>query len=259
MAERRTLRERIAAGERLAGTTLTLPGAPLVELLAEPFDLVWIDLEHAPLGVRDAQEMIVGAQAAGTAALVRLPAAHRRETVTALDAGVDGVVFADIPDAAALVAAIEPLSHPPAGTRGWGPRRLSTRGRNVAGAKTTAPVVWAQVESRDAVDRAAEIAAVPGLDAICIGLADLSVSLGAPLKLDAPELAQAVAKVRDACREAGTAFALAGPLDTAPPELLAGATILVHSTDAKLCAQAVDAAAAWIRTTLEPDQERSTA
>ena len=128
-----SLRERIAAGERLAGTTLTLPGAALVELLAEPFDLVWIDLD-APLGVRDAQEMIVGAQAAGTQALVRLPARQRRELVAALDAGVDGVVFADVPDAAALAAAIEPLTHPPAGSRGWGPRRLSTRGRNRPGA-----------------------------------------------------------------------------------------------------------------------------
>ena len=252
-----TLGERITAGEPLSGTTLTLPGAALVELLAEPFDLVWIDLEHAPLGVRDALEMIVGAQAAGTAALVRLPAGQRRETVAALDAGVDGVVFADVADAAALAAAIEPLSHPPAGSRGWGPRRLSTRGRNVAAAKTTAPVVWAQVESPGAVEHAAEIAAVPGLDAVCVGLADLSVSLGAPLQLEAPVVAAAVDRVRDACREAGTAFAIAGPLDSAPPALLAGASILVHSTDAKLCAQAVDAAAAWIRATLKPDQEPS--
>jgi len=252
-----SLRDRIAAGEPLAGTTLTLPGAALVELLAEPFDLVWIDLEHAPLGVRDAQEMILGAQAAGCGALVRLPAAQRRETVAALDAGVDGVVFADVRDPATLAAAIEPLSHPPAGTRGWGPRRLSTRGRGSADGAAT-PAVWAQIESPQAVERAAEIAAVPGLDAICVGLADLSVSLGVPLRLAEPAVADAVGTVRRACAAAGIAFAIAGPLDSAPTALLEGATILVHSTDAKLCAQAVDAAAAWIRTTLKPDQEHAT-
>lgn len=252
----RSLRDRIAAGETLAGTTLTLPGAPLAELLAEPFDLVWIDLEHAPLGVRDAQEMTVGAQAAGCHALVRLPAAQRRETVAALDTGIDGVVFADVRDAATLAAAIEHLAHPPAGDRGWGPRRLSTRGR-ADGAVGPKPAVWAQIESPGAVERAGEIAAVPGLDAVCVGLADLSLSLGAPLQLDAPAVVDAVAVVRRACREAGTAFAIAGPLDAAPAEVLAGATILVHSTDAKLCAQAVDAAAAWIRATLEPGHEPS--
>ena len=43
-----------------------------------PWISCWIDLEHGALGALDAQEMAIGAQAAGSFALVRLPAgAHR--------------------------------------------------------------------------------------------------------------------------------------------------------------------------------------
>jgi hypothetical protein len=61
--------------------------------------------------------------------------------------------------------------------------------------------------------------------------------------------------VRQACEAAGSAFGVAGALDNAPPALCAGASILVHGTDARLCAGAVDAAAAWMRGALERGQE----
>ncbi|MGV1050332.1 MAG: aldolase/citrate lyase family protein [Solirubrobacterales bacterium] len=249
MAE--SLRDAVLSGAPLAGTVLTLPGVAVAELLSEPFDLVWVDLEHGALGARDAQEMIIGAQAAGAYAMVRLPADAQGLMVPALDGGVDGVVIADVRDPAVAEAVVRRVVHPPEGTRGWGPRRLALRGRGER-RPASPPSIWVQAESAEAVERAGEIAAVAGVDAVCVGLADLSVALGAPLRMDSPALAEAVATVAAACRAAGTALALAGPLDGAPAELLAHASILVHGTDAKLCARAVDAAAAWIHGTLEP-------
>jgi 4-hydroxy-2-oxoheptanedioate aldolase len=244
----------IAAGARMTATVLNLPGAGLAELLAEPFDLVWIDLEHGALGRRDAQEMIVGAQAAGTYALVRLPADAAGEMTAVLDAGVDGVVIADVDAPETAAAVVERLNHPPAGSRGWGPRRLALRGRHGDGAPPS-PSLWVQIESGRGVERAGEIAAVAGIDVLCVGTADLSFSLGKPLELDDAALVEAVAAVRAAAAEAGLAFALAGALERAPRELIEGASILVHSTDAKLCAEAVDTAAAWMRGVLDAEGE----
>ena len=248
------LRDQVRAGSPLAGTVLTLPGATAAELLADPFDLVWIDLEHAALGPLDAQEMILGAQAAGTFALVRLPAGAHALMATMLDAGADGVVLADVTSAEVARAAISRASHPPDGTRGWGPRRLSLRQRN-AGRRPARPSVWVQIESAAGVAQIAAILQVPGVDAAVVGTADLSFALGVPLDLHAPGLLAAVHTVRQACAAAGTAFGLAGPLHTAPEALWSGASILVHSTDARLCAEAVDGAATWMRTRLasQPD------
>jgi len=232
----------------LAGTVLTLPGVVAAELLAEPFDLVWIDVEHGALGPHDAQELILGAQAAGTRAFARIPADAHALLAVLLDAGADGIVLADVRDAATVAAAASRLAHPPAGTRGFGPRRVALRGRT-AGRPAVRPALWAQVESAAGVAAAAALAA--HADALVVGAADLSFALGVPLDLSAPVLLDAVAAVRSACARAGVPFGLAGPLDTAPPELLAGASLLVHATDARLCAAAVDGAAAWLRTTGE--------
>lgn len=228
------------------GTFLTLPGATAAELLAEPWDVVLIDLEHGPLGPLDAQEMAIGAQAAGAQALVRLPADAHRLLAVMLDAGVDGVVLADVSDPAVAAAAAASLRHAPEGTRGYGPRRASLRRRG-GGAVLPRPELWIQIERGEGVAAAERIAAVPGVDALVVGTADLSFSLGAPLDTTTDAMAEAVDAVRRACRARGTAFGVAGALDAAPPELLAGASILLTGTDARIAASAVDAAAERVR------------
>jgi 4-hydroxy-2-oxoheptanedioate aldolase len=248
-----SLTSAVKGGRRLAGTVLTLPGVTAAELLAEPFDLVWVDLEHGALGALDAQEMIIGAQAAGTYALVRLPSDARGLMTAMLDAGADGVVLADVANPRTAEAAAARVAHPPDGTRGWGPRRLGLRHRGT-GRRPPRPSLWVQIESAEGVEHVEQIAAVPGVDALVVGTADLSFSLGAPLDTHAPDLLRAVDQVRRAAHVAGVAFGVAGALDAAPPAAYAGASILVHSTDARLCAGAVDDAATWLRTVLVPDR-----
>ena len=232
------------------GTVLTLAGATIAELLARPFDLVWVDLEHGALAGLDAQEVILGAQAAGARALVRLPADAYQPMAAMLDAGADGVVLADVRDAATAAAAVERVLHPPAGIRGWGPRRLMLRDR-LAAAELPAPSVSVQIESAEGVASAASIAAVPGVEAIVVGTADLSFSLGVPLDMESTALLGAIEAVRDALRGTGVAFGLAGAVDGLPIELLAEAELLVHSTDARICAAAVDRAVDGLRKSLE--------
>lgn len=232
------------------GTVFTLPGATVAELLARPFDFVWVDLEHGALAGLDAQEVILGAQAAGARALVRLPADAYQPMTAMLDAGADGVVLADVRDAAAAAAAVERVSHPPDGVRGWGPRRLMYRHRLGAN-ELPRPAVHAQIESAEGVESAAAIAATPGVEALVAGTADLSFALGAPLEMQSPSLLEAIESVRIAARGAGVGFGLAGAIDGLPPDLVREADQLVHSTDARICAGAVDGAVENLRAGLE--------
>jgi len=60
--------------EGLVGTWVKIPSLETVELLGHAgFDFVVIDMEHAPHSLESAYRLIVGAQAMGMAALVRLP------------------------------------------------------------------------------------------------------------------------------------------------------------------------------------------
>jgi 2-keto-3-deoxy-L-rhamnonate aldolase RhmA len=57
--------------------------------------------------------------------------------------------------------------------------------------------VIAQIEHREAVENVEAIAAVEGIDALMIGPLDLSGSFGKPAQIDAPEVQEAIARVRD--------------------------------------------------------------
>jgi 2-keto-3-deoxy-L-rhamnonate aldolase RhmA len=255
------LRARLRGGDRLVGTVLSLHCAPLAELAAAPFDLVWIDLEHGALGLAGMQDVAIGAQAAGTAAAVRLPRWDWDRLPAVLDAGVDGVVVPAVESADQAAAFCARLRHPPAGARGLGPRRAGRYGRVARfwDSLEAEPACLIQIETPAGVGVAAEIARVPGVDALVLGCSDLSLALGRPQELDAPPVRHAAATVRAAARAEGVAFGVAG---AGPPAALAelagpGTGLLVYSCDTRLYAQAVDETAAGLRAALgAADRER---
>ena len=234
----------------LVGTVLTLPGAVTAELLAEPFDVVWIDLEHGALGRAEAQEMILGAQAAGALALVRLGMSDAEGLVgPMLDAGADGIVAADVRVAAQAESLAALMRYPPKGRRGYGPRRAALRGRTRPSETADPPYLWVQLESQEGVGAAEEIARTRGLDALVVGIADLCIDLGIEIGLSDSRLHDALRSVSHAAELARVRFGLAGPLQPAEQlgDLLDAATVLVHSTDARLCATRVDSVARALR------------
>jgi 4-hydroxy-2-oxoheptanedioate aldolase len=233
----------------LIGTVLTLAGVALAELLAEPFDVVWIDLEHGALGRAEAQDMILGAQAAHAHALVRVGAAGAEALIgPMLDAGADGIVAADVRSREQAARIVALMQYPPDGRRGYGPRRSVLRGR-LRGEERREARLWAQIESQEGVAAAEEIARTPGVNALVAGIADLCTDLRIPIGRSDPRLHDALRAVSAAADLTGKRFGLAGPLQPARElaDLLDAAYVLVHSTDARLCAGAVDSLAASLR------------
>lgn len=248
------LRDRLRAGDQMIGTALSLQGAALAELASAPFDLVWIDLEHGALDLAGMQDMAIGARAAGTAAAVRIPSWDWHRLPGVLDAGVDGIVVPALEAAEQAAAVCARLRHPPDGVRGFGPRRAGGYGRVARfwASPEARPACLAQIETPAGVAAAAEIASVPGVDALVLGCSDLSLALGCPQQLDSPRLREAASAVRSAAQAAGVAFGVAGAGSPAALAHVAGpdARLLVYSSDVRLFAQAVDDAAAGLRAAL---------
>lgn len=243
-----SLGPRLRTRETLVGTVLTVPSVALAELTAEPVDFVWIDLEHGALGVADVQPLAIACRAAGTAALVRLPDAEGAHAAAVLDAGADGVVAPRVESADAAAGLAAGLRHPPRGTRGVAARRASGYGRldSPGGAD---PLLVAQIESPRGVREAAAIAAVDGVDALVVGCADLSHSLGDGGRLRTPAVIDAVRQVQRAAAAAGIPSGVAGPDDPALlADLAAGeSSLLVLSADVRMYARAVDSGVAAVR------------
>jgi 2-keto-3-deoxy-L-rhamnonate aldolase RhmA len=136
--------------------------------------------------------------------LVR-PAHSAPETILqALDGGADGVLLPHIRSIVEAEAAVRMCRYGPGGRGYAGSTRAAgytTRGmaRHLA---TSDPVIVLQIEDADALEAIDAIAAVPGVDALFIGRADLTVALGAAAP-DDPQVVAAVERICAAGRAAG--------------------------------------------------------
>jgi 4-hydroxy-2-oxoheptanedioate aldolase len=222
------------------GTVISLPDIALAELAGAALDFAWIDLEHGALSLRDAQALAIALTAAGCEAHVRLPGSASELLGPVLDAGVDGVVAPRVDDAEAARRMVRRLRYPPAGTRGFGPRRAGAYGR----AASESVLCTVQIESPAGVDAAAEIAAVDGIDAIVLGCSDLSLALDAPGDLSGRALAAAVDHVAAVASAAGRRFGLAagGAFEDVAALAAGRADDVVFSADVRLYSGAIDAA-----------------
>ena len=204
------LRSRLQAGETLFGTFTGLGSPVATELVARAgFDWLVIDLEHGAATEGELLANLHAVAATPTAALVRTQSGERLRIGRALDLGAHGIMVprVDLPEQAR--EAISYMRYPPDGARGLA---LSTRGAGLGElghsevqAINRRILGIIQVESPSAVEHAAEIAAIDGVDVLFVGPTDLSHSLGLPGRFDDPGYIAALERVVEAAEAAGKA------------------------------------------------------
>ena len=219
-----SLHERLQAGETILGFANTLPAAGIIEIMSKGWDIVWIDCQHGQLSYDSALAAVRTAMAMGIDSLVRVPT-H--------DPGLLGV-YADLSPQALMIPLVDTrqqaeavaraLCFPPRGNRSFGGRRpIDLHGMNYT--HTHAPLVVAQIESPEAIEHAAEIAAVDGIDMLFFGPDDVKLRLGIPMDTvptEHPALREAMRRVAEIARAAGKhagATAGSGPAARAVREL----------------------------------------
>jgi 2-keto-3-deoxy-L-rhamnonate aldolase RhmA len=205
MAEPASFAKRLNNRELLIGPIVTLRSPEVSELLAGVgFDWLFIDAEHGPFDPHDALALL---QAAGRCpCVIRVPAHDEVWIKKALDIGAAGIIVPQVntPDQAERIVAA--AKYAPIGRRGVGISRAHGFGlhfdRYLRDANQNTCVII-QAEHRDAVDNIDELANVAGVDAILIGPNDLSASYGKPGQLSDPEVQDAIAQIRETCKDAG--------------------------------------------------------
>ena len=230
-----TFSERLRGGELLVGTWVKTPHIHVVEVLAlSPLDLLVLDAEHAPFGRQELDACILAGRAGGKPLLVRPASAAQEHLLQALDSGADGVIVPHIRSAAEARDLVRACHYVPGGRGFAGSTRAaaySTLGmvRHHAAAKDIAVV--AQIEDAEALDEIEAIAMVEGIDALFIGRADLTISLG-ETNSDAPQVIAAVERICTAGRAASRAIGmfLARPGDV-PQWREKGASLFVLQSD----------------------------
>ena len=192
----------------LTGTFLNLGSPAAVEVAASlGFDWLLIDLEHGNGSLADLRNILLACRGSTSAPIVRIRSVEADDVKFVMDSGAAGIMFPFVNSAAEARRAVECMKYPPIGKRGVaGIIRATNYGVDwkqyfeEANAKS---LVVVQIETPEAVENAAEIAAVEGVDVLFVGPLDLSVNLGCPNNFTTEPFIAALKHVIDVCNAAG--------------------------------------------------------
>jgi 2-dehydro-3-deoxyglucarate aldolase/4-hydroxy-2-oxoheptanedioate aldolase len=210
----------IAAGKTPVGAWLVSAAPSTAEALGcIGFDFLVVDMEHTPL---DTPQMIGILQTiAGTKAeaIVRPPWNDMVMVKRALDAGAQSLLFPFVQNAEEAERAVAYTRYPPAGVRGVAAMHRGSRYGTVANYAKRAHeeiCVIVQIETLAAFDQLEPIAAVPGVDSIFIGPADLSASMGLLGDMGNPAVQDKLRAGAQTCKRLGKPCGIVG----ANPEIV---------------------------------------
>lgn len=217
MAIKNIAKERLVAGELSIGMGVkAVRGVEIARIMKTAgYDWLFIDLEHGPTSVETAYQISIAALDANIAPIVRVPHGELALATRCLDGGALGIVIPHVDTADEARAMVNAFRYQPLGHRsiaggypqfGFAP----TPAAQVTKEMNDATLVIAMIETPRAVENAAEIAAVPGIDVLLMGTNDLCMEMGIPGQLDNERLVAAIQTVVDACKRHGKWAGLGG-------------------------------------------------
>lgn len=237
----------------LIGAWVSSGSEAAAEILASAgFDWLLIDGEHSPYGLETISQLLRATDAYGPTRVVRVPVNNTVLIKQYLDLGAQDLMVPMVDTAQEAEQAVAAMHYPPRGVRGVGSALArSSRWNAVPDYLTRASELVSltvQIESAAAVDNAADIAAVEGVDQIFVGPSDLAASMGLIGQQTHPDVLAAVSTTIDAVRAAGKPVGVnAFNEDQARAYLDAGASFALVGADVQLLAGAARGLAARMR------------
>jgi len=168
------VKQRLAAGKVVTMVNPDFQSPRLVEFLAGlGMDVSFIDGERMSYDFERIEEMTRAAHLAGIASMARAWMNDPGLIVRYFDCGLDGMSFPHVEDAATAKKMVDIVRY--------------ARPKDHAD-----KIVIVMAETPAAIGRLEEIAAVPGVDVVNIGVNDVALALGYPGQPEHPEVAKLV-------------------------------------------------------------------
>lgn len=257
-----TFRERLAEAARTQYGVWACSGSPLVAEICAGGGLDWmlIDMEHAPNGLESTLAQLQVVAAYPVTPLVRVPSGDVVTIKQVLDLGAQNLLVPMVSSADEAREVVAATQYPPAGRRGVG-NALARSGRwnRIDDYLATAAEhvsVFVQIETIQAVEAAAEIAGVGGVDGVFVGPSDLAASMGLIGQQTHPDVTAAVRRTFDAVRAVGKPVGVNAFDPVVAAEYAeAGASFILVGADVALLARGTEQLAA--RYIGEPGADRA--
>jgi 4-hydroxy-2-oxoheptanedioate aldolase len=187
----------------------------LIEMVGQHggYDAVWLDQEHAGLTIGQIEEAARAARGVGLDSFVRLYATDYATVMRPLEAGAGGIMAAQVRSAKETADIVRWAKFHPHGLRGVNSTGVDGRYGTMAIVEymqraNADTLIAIQIEHVDAVAEVEKIAAVPQVDLLFVGPADLAQSMGVPGQWDHPQVWAAIQRTARAAQTAGIRWAI---------------------------------------------------
>jgi 2,4-dihydroxyhept-2-ene-1,7-dioic acid aldolase len=200
----------LKSGKAVVGTMVRMVRNPAIVLVAANagLDFVMFDMEHGAFSFETIADASSLARAKGIECFVRVPELSKGNVSRALDCGVTGVMVPMVKNGDEARKFADWAKFAPIGQRGLGGSGAHTAYLDAAKdpeafmkQENEQILTIAQIELSEAIDNIEDIAATEGIDALLIGPADLSNSLGVSGQFNHPKMDEAIAKVAAAAKK----------------------------------------------------------
>ncbi|WP_029356620.1 aldolase/citrate lyase family protein [Bosea sp. 117] len=241
-----SLKAAVTAGRPHIGVWCSLASALTTEIVAgSGAGWVLIDGEHSPNDLRSIMAQLQVLNGSTCEGAVRLPSDDPNLIKQMLDAGARSLMIPNVRSADQARAIVAAMSYAPHGIRGFSVAHRANAFGRIAGYHANArreQLLAVQIECETGVAKAAEIAAVEGVDVLFVGPGDLSTNMGAMGNPGAAHVQEAIASVRKAAAAAGKASGILAPVKADADRYIAdGFTMVAVGSDLGLLARGSDA------------------
>jgi 4-hydroxy-2-oxoheptanedioate aldolase len=174
------------------------------------FHWAFVDCEHGGFDLETVQDLCRIAPSFNFAPILRVADLQYSLVARSLDVGAQGIIFPRVESPELLERAVSWCKFPPVGIRGFGLNAFHFNHEQLSMPEmidhlNEHTMVVLQIETKKALDAREELLAVPGIDAVMIGPADLSISLGVPGEFQSPLVVDAMEAIKESCNKRGIA------------------------------------------------------
>lgn len=254
--------DRMRSGLPALGLTLRIAGTPEMVRVARAsgHHFVRIDTQHSTFDLETIAAIAGAGLSAGFGTVVRASAPDDPAVGLILDTGIGGVIYPDIDGAEQARDAVALARFPPRGNRSYGGSYPHFDYRSTPVEQSMADIdaatlVGCMIESTTGLENVTDIAAVPGIDLLHLGMSDLLISMGRPGAYDDPAVWEALDRIVAVATEHGLFVGCGGaPTPEHQAEAIRrGALLVTTKADVNFT---LAAATSWVEKVIQrpPDQ-----
>ncbi|MEG0239597.1 HpcH/HpaI aldolase family protein [Anaerorhabdus sp.] len=201
------------------GCFMKIINNPAMVLLAKNagMNFLFYDMEHGMFSFNEIHTMSLIAKPNDIDIFVRVPECTKGYISRALDAGATAVMVPMVETVEQAKTLVEWSKYPPIGKRGYAGGAntyYAPSGNHETNMKNmnSKTLTIAQIETCKGLENAKEIISMNGIDAIIVGPADLSISLGIPDNKDEIKLIEEISKIQQLCMQHDKYFGIIGKI-----------------------------------------------